>query len=159
MAGVMPLLDKALGALNGFPIMLLQSPIHGVMSKSVVLLTFTGRKSGKTYKIPVNYLRDGDLILATTDSGWWRNFRDGGAVTLHLQGQPYAGTAEAITDEAACIEGLEAMLRRYPGYGKWANVKNGPDGQPRREDVVQAVRDGRVLIRIRLAESPVLANA
>lgn len=158
MARVMPLVDKLVQLFNGVPILLLRSPFHFLMSKGVVLLFVTGRKSGKTYAIPVNYIRDGDLVLATTDSGWWRNLRGGAPLTLRLQGRTYAGVGEAVTDEAARIEALAAMLRRFPGYGKWANVRVGRDGQPNHDDVVRAVRAGRVLIRIRLAESHALAG-
>ena len=33
--------------MNKFPALLLRSPLHRLISKSVLLITFTGRKSGK----------------------------------------------------------------------------------------------------------------
>jgi hypothetical protein len=39
--------------MNKFPAMLLRSPLHGLMSKRFLLLTFTGRKSGRKHTIPV----------------------------------------------------------------------------------------------------------
>ncbi len=36
-------------ALNKIPAALLRSPLHGLMSKRFLLLTFNGRKSGKRY--------------------------------------------------------------------------------------------------------------
>jgi len=43
------------------------------MSKRPVLLTYTGRKSGKAYTTPVNYLRDGDtlLVVSSCEHAWW----------------------------------------------------------------------------------------
>jgi hypothetical protein len=35
---------------------LLRSPLQGLMSSSTMLITFAGRKSGKTYTTPVNYV-------------------------------------------------------------------------------------------------------
>src|SRR5262249_17743027 len=35
---------------------LLRSPVHGLMSKSLMLITFTGRKSGRRYTTPVRYV-------------------------------------------------------------------------------------------------------
>ena len=43
--------------------LILRSPMHGVVSKSMLLISFTGRKSGKTYTTPVGLLagrRPGD---------------------------------------------------------------------------------------------------
>ena len=37
---------------------LLRSPLHGLMNNSTMLITFAGRKSGKTYTTPLNYVRD-----------------------------------------------------------------------------------------------------
>ena len=34
---------------------LLRSPLHGVVSKMYLLVTFTGRKSGTVYSTPVEY--------------------------------------------------------------------------------------------------------
>jgi len=36
---------------------LLYSPLHGEVSKSLMLLSFTGRKSGMKFTPPVGYLR------------------------------------------------------------------------------------------------------
>ncbi len=38
---------------------LLRSPIHGMVSKTVLLITFTGRKSGKSFTTPVDYSQEG----------------------------------------------------------------------------------------------------
>ena len=43
----------------------LRSPLHGMVSKNFMLITFTGRRSGKVYTTPVNYVRDGDSILSS----------------------------------------------------------------------------------------------
>ena len=44
---------------NPLVLLLLRSPLRVAMSNSTMLLTFTGRKSGRTYTTPVNYVRDG----------------------------------------------------------------------------------------------------
>lgn len=36
---------------------LLRSSLHGILSGSTLLITVTGRKSGRIYTIPVNYVR------------------------------------------------------------------------------------------------------
>ncbi len=60
---------------NKFPALLLRSPLHGLIIGSVLLITFNGRKSGKKYTTPITCLREGDTVLMTTDSPWWKNLR------------------------------------------------------------------------------------
>ena len=142
--------DRVMRAVNRFPALLLRSPLHGVLSDGVLLISFSGRTSGKRYTTPINYLRDGNTLLLTTDSPWWRNLR-GAPVTLRLRGREVAARAEVVTDEAAVIAALEAMMRRFPRYGRLAGVRRDPDGRPNRDDLVTSVRQGRVLIRARRA--------
>ncbi len=76
------------------------------MSSRYLLITFTGRRSGKQYTTPVAYLGEGDTIILTTDSPWWKNLRGGAPVRLRVKGQDLTGTAEAVTDEEAIAEAL-----------------------------------------------------
>ena len=41
----------------------LRSPAHRLLSGSVLLLTYTGRRSATRYTIPVQYHRDGVTVL------------------------------------------------------------------------------------------------
>src|SRR5215212_4045089 len=93
--------DRFMRAVNRAPALLLRSPLHGVLSDGVLLLSFTGRKSGRRYTTPSNYLLDeaaGDTVLLTTDSPWWRNLRGGAPIALRLRGRELAGRAEVVTD-------------------------------------------------------------
>lgn len=149
-------MQRFVRAMNRVPAMLLRSPLHGLMSGGVLLLAFTGRRSGKRYETPINYVREGDAVLMTTDSPWWRNLRrgegeTGAPVTLRIEGREHAGVAEAVTDEEEVIAALEKMLKRFPRYGRYADVSLGPDGRINRREAEEAVRGGRVLIRVALA--------
>jgi hypothetical protein len=46
--------------------LVLRSPAHGVVSKTILLITFTGRKSGKTYTTPVSYSQFDDQVYVFT---------------------------------------------------------------------------------------------
>lgn len=136
---------------NRFPILLLRSPLHGLLSDGVLLITFTGRTSGRQYTTPANYLRDDDTVDLTTDSPWWKNLRGGALVTLRMKGRDYRGTAEPVIEPVEVERVLRAMLARFPRYGKPANIRTGPGGRPREEDIARAIqRDGRVVVRVRL---------
>src|SRR4030042_5733909 len=66
----------------------LRSPFHGMLSRSVMLMTVTGRKSRAAYTTPVNYLPVGEELWTVSfrNRTWWRNLRGGAAVTLRLRG-------------------------------------------------------------------------
>jgi len=63
---------------------LLRSPLHGMVSNGIMLITFHGRKSGKVHSTPVNYLREGNniTVFSRRDRVWWRNLRGGAEVTV-----------------------------------------------------------------------------
>ena len=71
---------------NQVPAMILRSPVHGMLSSRYLVLEFTGRKSGRRFRTPVAYIRDGKRILLTTDSPWWRNITTPAPVRLWLRG-------------------------------------------------------------------------
>ncbi len=80
---------------------LLRSPLHFLASGQMMLVTFTGRKSGKVYTTPVEYCRDNERVIFFTQRGrvWWKNLRDGAAVTVRIAGRDLTGQAQAITDD------------------------------------------------------------
>lgn len=136
------------------PIMkwLLGSPLHGLVSKNTMLVTFTGRKSGKQYTIPVNYVREGDVFYVTSyrHRKWWRNLRGGVPVTLRVRGEKLKGIGKAITSERDVVKHLQDYLQKAPKHAKYFNVTLNPDGNPNLADVARAAKD-RVGVRIQLA--------
>ena len=72
---------------NSIATFLLRSPLHGMMSSFLVLLTFTGRKSGKQYTIPVGYGRKGNTLSIFTDNKWYKNLQANPEVKVRLQGK------------------------------------------------------------------------
>ena len=75
----------------------------GVGGGSLAVVTYTGRRSGQTYSLPVAYRRDGDHVWigigAPTQKRWWRNFLgDGAPVEVLLGGETRTGHAVAVRD-------------------------------------------------------------
>ena len=128
---------------------LLRTPgLHRVASSYVMLLCFTGRKTGCVYTVPVGYLRDGGIVLTTTDDRWWRNLTKPTPVRMLLQGREHTGMAVAITQPDVAVEGMAALVAGCPRYGQWLNVSWSADGHPNRDDLERELGNGRVLIRI-----------
>jgi deazaflavin-dependent oxidoreductase (nitroreductase family) len=128
----------------------LRSPVHGMVSKSVMLITFTGRKSGRTYTTPVSYSQDGDQVTIFTHTTWWKNLRSGAPVTLCIRGRDLQGLAEPVAeDEQAVAAGLATHLRKVPSDARYYAVTFDDYGNPRAEEVEKAALTV-VMIRIRL---------
>lgn len=129
---------------------ILRSPMHGMVSKNILLITFTGRKSGKTFTTPISYSTQDEYLVLVTESNWWKNLRGGAAVTVRLRGQDRKGIAEAIADDKAAItQGLQRHLEQIPGDAKFYGIKLDKNRKPNPEQVAQAA-EKLILIRIRL---------
>ena len=112
---------------------LLRSPLHRLLSGSTILLTYTGRRSGRRYATPVGYRRDGATLLAigAGKHTWWRNLRGGASVTVRVGGHDYRGTATAFEGAAAVTEGgLLTLLRQVPYYRAHWRVALDASGKP-----------------------------
>lgn len=90
---------------NGMVSAVLRSPLHGLVSRSLALFTYRGRRSGTEYTIPVGYVERGGsvLVLAGRPEGknWWKNFAEPSPVTLRLRGRSVSGTAVLLDGERA----------------------------------------------------------
>lgn len=84
--------------------MILWSPLHGLMSNDLMILSFAGRKSGKRYSTPVGYIQQGDRLYLFTHSGWWKNLRGGAPVSVRLRGKTVEGQAGEIQDPQRIAE-------------------------------------------------------
>lgn len=130
---------------------LLRSPFHGAMSGSTMLLTYVGRRSGRRRTVPVNYLRDGETLLAVGAHGhaWWRNFRDGAAVTVRVRGHDFRGRATAFEEGAAVDEGgLLTLLRRVPQYRRHWRVTLDPSGNPSDPQALARIAAENTIVRV-----------
>ncbi len=128
----------------------LRSPVHGMVDKTVLLITFTGHKSGKIYTTPVSYSQYDDQVYVFTHAEWWKNLRNGAPVTLRIRGRELHGLAEPVAeDKQAVAAGLTAHLRKVPSDAKYYGVTFDDQRNPRAEEVEQAALTV-VMIRIRL---------
>src|SRR5688572_10869817 len=94
-------------AANRFHIFLYRSSggrLWGKMLGSpVLLLTTSGRKSGKARTVPIVYVRDGEnyVVIASDRPGWYFNLKGNPAASIEVKGQTVRVTArEAEGDEA-----------------------------------------------------------
>jgi deazaflavin-dependent oxidoreductase (nitroreductase family) len=132
------------------PIMrfLLRSPLHGLWSGSLMLITFTGRKSGRQFTTPVRYVRDDDKVYAFTakENQWWRNLRGGADVVLRTRGQDAPYHAVAIdSDQEFIREWLVKYLGLFPQDAVYHEIRLNKDKSLNEDDLARAVPEAVVV--------------
>ena len=146
-----PFVNRAVAAL-------LHSPLHGVMSGNVMVIHFSGRKSGKRRWTPVRYLHgESGQVFALTgrETGWWHNFAGDGAgapVQLQLAGERVAAEATASPDEHDQIDAaLRRMLAAFPADAPYHGIVLKRGEPPTEAQIAEAVQRD-VLVTFALAD-------
>jgi deazaflavin-dependent oxidoreductase (nitroreductase family) len=97
---------------------ILRSPLHRVLSKRLMLISVTGRKTGKIYTTPVAYAQDGDHLLIAAGGRWRENLSARPQVTVVLRGRSSSYRASPGLDNrrVLMVTGQQShpiSLRRY----------------------------------------------
>ncbi len=109
-----------------------------------MLITFTGRNSGRQFTTPVRYFRDGETVRSFTsaESQWWRNLRGGADVVLRIEGRdaPYHATA-VQNDPEEVRKRLQHYLGLFPQDANYHDIRLNRDKSPVTEDLEKASRN------------------
>jgi hypothetical protein len=138
--------------LNAMMTLFLKTPLlQTAIGKQLALLSFSGRRSGRRYTIPISYGKRGSSILILTEKSrsWWRNFEDEPAVELRLAGKTVKGKAEAHVATDADLKEVLDFLTSQPRAAKAYGVVPLPDGSLD-PDSVRAFLPRNVLIHVDL---------
>jgi F420H(2)-dependent quinone reductase len=91
----------------------------------VLLLTTTGRKSGKTYTIPLGCFdhKDGYVIVASnrgqpTNPAWYHNLKSNPRVTIQVLDKVFSVTAEVLSSEARA-QAWQQVIATAPSYANY----------------------------------------
>jgi deazaflavin-dependent oxidoreductase (nitroreductase family) len=136
---------------NPFVIFLLRSPLHSLLDKQTMLITITGRKSGKRYTLPVSYVRDGEnlLVISQRDRTWWKNLLGGAQVSVSLQGHTLKARGETFTDTEMGAKILLQILQRVPWYQRLLHLPLDANGQPEHPEDLTRLAQDHVVVRVR----------
>ncbi len=137
---------------NDFMSSLLRSPLHSMLDSSMLLITVTGRSSGKVYTLPVNYVRQRDRLTLTSlrSRTWWRNLRGGAEAELVLKGKQVRAQATVLESEQEVATALSEYLGLGPHYARYFHVGLDANKQPLAADIAQAAKE-RVVVYLTLS--------
>lgn len=120
---------------------LLNSPIHFLLSKSLMLITFTGRNSGRRFTTPVRYVREDKIVRCFTSAGnqWWRNLRGGANVVLRIEGKNASYHATSVENNPTEVKKwLMFYLAKYPQDASYHDIRIDQDKSLSMEDLEAA---------------------
>src|SRR5438477_11275408 len=106
-----PALQSAARYSSPFVRFVLATPLHRIMSSQLMLLRFTGRKTGRSYTTPVGYVLDGNSLLVPAGGAWRRNLEAGPRASVRLRGAGRPVTAE-VGREPALADLLLGMIQK-----------------------------------------------
>jgi deazaflavin-dependent oxidoreductase (nitroreductase family) len=134
---------------NDFVKFFLCTPLYVFMGNTM-LITVTGRKTGKKYTTPVGFFRNGDSlwVITSRDRTWWRNLKGGAEVELHIRGKDVQAFAEAILDEETVATQIMEYVRQIPMSARALGVRV-ENGEPHPEDAARLAKE-RLFVKIRL---------
>lgn len=115
---------------------ILRSPFHFVISKNLILITLTGRKSGRSISTPTNYLRDKNTlwVISWRERIWWRNLRNGAELHVLLAGKNLIGKGDVVEEPALVSSCLFEYYQKAPRLAKYVHINLDSAGQPVREE-------------------------
>ena len=133
---------------NDFMCWVLRSPLHGILSNSMMLITVTGRKTRKKYTLPVGYYRENGYLWVVTsrDRTWWKNLQGGADVSLLLRRQPVNAFAEAELETHSVERLLCEYLKHIPQSARSMGIRM-EAGSPCSDDIQRIAKD-RLFVRI-----------
>ena len=122
-------------------------PFATPLSRRLMLLHLTGRRTGRSYRQPVSYVRDGTTLLTPGGGNWKLNLVDGRPVPVRLRGRDRTARPEIVRDPEAIEQLLGVMTRANPMVSRFVGMQRGPDGRFDPAALARAVAHGFVIVR------------
>lgn len=119
-----------------------------MLSAKLLIVTVTGRKTGRVYANPVGYAEHNGQLLIGTAAGWRRNVKAGIPVRVRLRGKDIEADAEVITEEQQAADLYRVILAHNPVHGRFAGIGIDPDGSPNPDDLRRALADGTAVVQL-----------
>jgi deazaflavin-dependent oxidoreductase (nitroreductase family) len=122
-------------------------PVPTPLGRNLMLAFIIGRKTGKTYRQPLSYVRDGDALLTPGGGKWKLNLVSGPRVRIRLRGRDIVATPELVSDVDEVRSLLATMAAGNPAAGRMVGIQRGADGSFDRDAVARAVQYGFRVVR------------
>jgi deazaflavin-dependent oxidoreductase (nitroreductase family) len=125
----------------------LSLPVATPLSANLILISYTGRKTGKAYRQPVSYARDGAVLLTPGGGRWTLNLAGGRPVRIRLRGRDVATRPELVTDAVEVERLLGVIAAKNPRAARFVPIPRRADGRLEPEALDAALQHGFCIVR------------
>jgi hypothetical protein len=146
---MMRLMPRVFRVINVPMRLVLALPVSTPLGKRLMLAYLTGRKTGRHYRQPISYVRDGEMLLTPGGGRWKLNLVEGQAAHVKLRGQDLSLRPELVRDPAEVDRLLGVMSSRNPMVGRLVPIPKQADGHYDRDRLALAIRHGFCIVRWR----------
>ncbi len=140
-----------LRVVNSFMRVVLPSPVHGLVGSRLLLLRFSGRRTGRRYAVPAaRHVVEGQECVLTY-APWRLNLRGGVDVEVVWRGTARRARADLVEDVPAVVAAYAAKFDEYGLRGSrlWLGVRTTVRRPPTADELAAAVRElGLSIVRL-----------
>lgn len=122
-------------------------PFATPLSGRLMLVFLTGRKTGKSYRQPVSYVRHGTTLLTPGGGKWKLNLQADRPERIRLRGRDVLARPELVSDVDEVERLLGVMTAANPAVRRFVAIPTGPDGRLDRARLQTAVASGFRIVR------------
>ena len=124
---------------------------RGPAGGQLILLHYTGRRSGRQFDIPVGYQLIAGTPTVFTNSRWRHNFSGGRDIEMTRRGRRRAARATLVDDPAIVAQVYDDLFSQFgvKAAQRRLGIRVNVDRNPTREELEEAVRRcGLSLVRL-----------
>ena len=125
-------------------------PVATPLGRSLMLAFIRGRKTGKLYRQPISYVRDGDTLLTPGGGKWKLNLKPDVPVRIRLRGQDVMAAPELVSDAAEIDRLLSTITTGNPRAAAFIGIARDANGHFDRAELERAIHYGFRIVRWRL---------
>ena len=122
-------------------------PFATPLSRNLMLLRYTGRRTGKVYRQPLSYARDDATLLTPGGGRWTLSLGDGKPVGLRLRGRDVTARPELIEDPHEVDRLFGVIARGNPQAARFVPIPRDAQGHFAAEPLAAAIRHGFRIVR------------
>jgi F420H(2)-dependent quinone reductase len=125
----------------------LSLPVATPLTRRLMLITFIGRKSGKTYRQPLSYVEHEGTLLTPGGGKWKLNLTPGEPVRMRLRGGDIMARPEFVSDPDEVQRLLAVMAAANPRVRSFVGIPQDAEGRLDRPRLHAALRYGFRVVR------------
>jgi endonuclease YncB( thermonuclease family) len=122
-------------------------PFPTPLGKRLMLLQLTGRRTGRSYRLPVSYVKDGDTLLTPGGGNWKLNLEPGRPERIRLNGRDITARPDLIDDIDEVDDALVTMTAANPRAASFIPIARQTDGHFHGDELTNAVAHGFRIVR------------